>query len=420
MSSTQPANDSEGGVKLFRKKALSYNQMQFVGAVDNSTPALGKFIAIFSLIFLLIIISFIFFGYYTVTNHVKGHVRSSEGLLQVSSSRPGVLTQLLVHEGESVSSGQAVAIVEGIGTLDDRASVTDEVIGSLNRQINSLEASIYQLDQVAMSESLINESEIKAAHEELDVINDKVKSLGVQLISQREVLKVMLPLVKDFAITKFQLEGQREKITATEIDLKSLKSAADSTNKKLSILLVNADKIEQKRDLQKSEITRESNELQRQRSLASMDRRSLVLAPVSGIVASIDVNVGEHIRAEPFLTILPGTGLLDIELKVPERYITYLNEGDQVWIRYLAAPYQNYGDFLGRVISIGQIPIRENLVDSTPHYKVVISADSLSTSDPRTAVKFLPGFQVEVALLGEQKKIVNWLFDPIKRSLTGH
>lgn len=422
MSSKQPGNTFEPKVKLFRQKALTFNQAQFLGGVNNSTPALSKYIALSSLVFFVIVISFVFFGHYAFSAHVKGRVKSSDGLIQVSSSRPGVLTKLLVHEGEKVSSGQVLATIEGTGTLDDQVSVAEEVLASLDGQINTVQSSLAQIDKVAESEHLINEAEIYAAAKELEVINDKIQGLDVQLASQKKLLNILLPLAKDFAITTFQLENQREKITSTEIDLKTLKSEADSSKKQTSILLVNADKIKQKRDLQQSELSRDLAELRRQRALASIDRRSLVIAPVSGTVASINAAVGEHILEKTFLTILPGAGLLDIELVVSERDVMFMNKGDQVWIRYAAVPYQQYGDFPGRVTSIGQIPIIDTLAtnDTTPHYKVIVSTESLISPPSVAGIRFFPGFQVEVALTGESKRIVNWLVDPIRNSIKGH
>ncbi|QDH69850.1 HlyD family secretion protein [Marilutibacter alkalisoli] len=91
---------------LFRREALEARKQDWLGSVHLSTTRLGWAMAILAGTLILAVVLIVAFGGYTRKAPAQGRLVPIGGLPDVAAVAPGVVTRLLVTEGETVAAGQ--------------------------------------------------------------------------------------------------------------------------------------------------------------------------------------------------------------------------------------------------------------------------------------------------------------------------
>jgi len=164
---------------------------------------------------------------------------------------------------------------------------------------------------------------------------------------------------------------------------------------------------------------------------AEARREIVVSAPEAGTVTSVQAERG--VRAEPgvpLLSIVPAGSQLEADLFSPSRSIGFLKPGQRVLLRYEAYPYQKFGHYEGRVATIsrsalnpGELPPQvaglTSLIGSNePVYRITVKLQRQSVNVYGKPVALQPGMQLEADVLIENRKLIEWVLDPLY-TLTG-
>lgn len=99
-------------------------------------------------------------------------------------------------------------------------------------------------------------------------------------------------------------------------------------------------------------------------------RYGYIYAPESGVIASVDVELGENIQAGQVVAVLNAGSAMEIALGLPESVITRVREGMSVGVEFSAIPS---GAFTGRVTEVAP-----SADASTSTYPVRIVVDNES------------------------------------------
>ena len=168
-----------------------------------------------------------------------------------------------------------------------------------------------------------------------------------------------------------------------------------------------------------------------QRDLATLEQEQVeteargalaIRAPVSGIVATQLVKLGQAVQAgQPLLVLLPGSGALEAQLLVPSRAIGFITPGDKVLLRYQAYPYQKFGHQEGFVQRISRSALSINELQaltggpaqSEPLYRVTVRLTRQTIMAYGKAEPLKPGMVLEADVLGESRRLVEWAFEPL-------
>lgn len=147
-----------------------------------------------------------------------------------------------------------------------------------------------------------------------------------------------------------------------------------------------------------------------------------VRAPVSGVIATQLVKPGQAVQAgQPLLVLLPGDGKLEAQLLVPSRAIGFIGTGDTVLLRYQAYPYQKFGHYMGHVTRISrsaltaseQGALTGNTETGEQRYHVTVALARQSVTAYSQTEPLKPGMLLEADILGERRRLIEWLFEPL-------
>jgi membrane fusion protein len=168
-------------------------------------------------------------------------------------------------------------------------------------------------------------------------------------------------------------------------------------------------------------------ELEQERLQIQAGGEVLVSAPVDGLVASRLIERGQSVVAgQPLLSLLPSGSELQAHLLVPSRAVGFVEPGDPVMLRYQAFPHQKFGHHPGTVIRISRnslTPQSGSAFSGTgaprePFYRVMVQLSEQTIMAYGKPEALLPGMLVEADILGEKRKLYEWLLEPLY-SLSG-
>lgn len=160
---------------------------------------------------------------------------------------------------------------------------------------------------------------------------------------------------------------------------------------------------------------------------SSSDSPVVITARHPGIVTGIASGVGQLIRAgAPLAMILPEGASLEGEAYVPASLIGKVREGMKVSIRYIALPYQTFGQFSGVITEITETPDAPMRPDTRlgqpveSIFCVHIRLDGRNANSLRDASGLRSGMPFDASVPLERRPLYQWflpfLFKPSDRA----
>ena len=334
----------------------------------------------------------------------------------ISSSRPqiiqnlegGILSELLVKEGDEVLRGDVLARLHG--------TMFESSVDDLEDQIATLEVRRLRL-----------EAEL-AGQTAFDVPADLAQRAPDMVASERALLaarqadfskrsdgarRVLDQAAKELSLLEDLLD---KKVVALIEVTRARKAHADAR--------INYDEIVTQAELGRaqdySETLRELATL-RQNLRASMDQlnRTTLLSPMHGVVNTLSVTtIGGVVRpGEEILQIIPLDEELFVEAKVAPEDIAGIRPGQEATIKLSAYDYTIYGTLKARVDVISADTFKdERTRDEDPHYKVTLRVDMGSLTERQAQIEIRPGMLGQVELHTGEKTVLQYLLKPLYKS----
>ncbi|HYA66271.1 MAG TPA: biotin/lipoyl-binding protein, partial [Burkholderiaceae bacterium] len=94
---------------LFRQEAIDAQREKLLGEVSKARPVPMWVFTLLAAVIAAALIVFVFVGEYTRRERVDGYLEPDVGTARVSAPEAGVVTDLVVKEGEEIAQGQPIA-----------------------------------------------------------------------------------------------------------------------------------------------------------------------------------------------------------------------------------------------------------------------------------------------------------------------
>lgn len=403
---------------LFRKEALEAKRTSWLGGISLSQPLRHRVVAASAALIALVVVLFLTFGTYTRRSTVIGQLVPTKGLALVLAPATGVISKLLVSEGERVKAGQTLAVV-----LVPRATLSGgDTLAALNRQLaqrlSGLSVAHQAQAQMLNAQADGLKAQLVNAEVELQQIKSEITTRKDQVRLARETLTRLQALEKNQYASQVQIQQQQATALEQVSAMKSLQRQASSTERTIAQLQQALHQLPGQQKSLDGNFQRDSALLQQEQLETEARGELVIVSPVEGVVATPVIKAGQAVQSgQSVLSVLPGDGELEAELQVPSRAIGFIDPKDAVLLRYQAFPYQKFGHHQGRVAQISRsaITVREA---SEPFYRVTVklSQQSVLAYGQREALK--PGMVLEADVLGERRRLIEWIFEPLY-SLSG-
>ncbi len=400
-------------------------------------------------IILTVLIALIFWAKYAHIDELTrglGKVIPSHQIQVVQNLEGGIVSDILVDEGELVEPNQVLIKIddtsfsssydEAMGHLaalkakslrleaeaTSRAMRDQDVKNSSHPEYYKKEKSLFQSNKKQLvsqiSELKSQKSQKKSA---LTESRSKLKKLRRSYKLMEEEVGITKPMVTKGIVSKVEfLQLQRK---ANNI-LGELEEAKNSIPRLKSSILEVQDKIntaklnfQNKAKLEWNKTTDEMNRIIEQNSaLDDKVKRTLVRSPVKGIIKRMLVNTinGVVQPGMDIVEIVPVQDNLLIETKIQPKDIAYLYPGQKALVRFTAYDFTIYGGLNGVVTQISADTIVDEKGES--YYLVRIKTDKNYLEKNGEKMDIIVGMTANVDIITGKKSILEYMLKPIMKA----
>ncbi|QAV23889.1 HlyD family type I secretion periplasmic adaptor subunit [Proteus hauseri] len=378
-----------------------------------------------------------------------GNVSISGNKKSIQSPTEGVITEILVNNGDQINAGQTLvklspiqseALVKSLSEQYDNLVITQQ---RLNAELNSATEFILDPHEVYYSpvenikkitllqNQLLNEknaelnSEIKGYHAVIDGISNRLIHLRKSLLNKKAQINSLQSQIKDLQILANEGYIPRHRYQEVERELAENDHQLNEALGQISTLEKQKLEYEQ-RILQRSarffqETRTELNQVQLKLSetekqlIIEKDKltKMQVIAPISGTVMDLSIfTQGGVVRTgQTLMEIVPNDHQLVIEARLAPHLIDKVTLGLPVDLMFSAFNQNTTPKIPGEVALISA----DRLIDersSEPYYQVFINVtDTTLLTEKKNTLK--AGMPVDVFINTGDRSLLNYLFKPV-------
>jgi membrane fusion protein len=392
---------------LFRSQALQ--QAEFGDALAFAVP---RWRALAILVFgaLLPLLLFGIVADFDRVATVRGVVTPASGVSRLVAPQPGIVTAVLVRQGEEVRRGAPMMRIASTALLPSGTAASAARLAAFGRQEQIAREDIGAEAQRAGAERARlrdQMAQLAAAGRSLDL----QATLQRQRIASNEArLRNLAPLRERGYVSVVAYQQQEEMVLTLRQQLAELeqrRAAASHEADQLRLRIGELDAESRHATLQSAAAIAE---LDRGAAEAQTEAEILLAAPVAGRVAALHVLPGRSVAAAEEVATMVQSDALEVTLLVPSSAVGSLRPGQEVVLRYDAFPYQRYGVGRGVVKDIAAtVSAAPAEAGAAPAYRVRVA---LARNGAPFALR--PDMSLSAGIVIERRSLLDWLLAPLR------
>ena len=401
---------------------LQARRTSWLGVIHLAQPMHHRFLSIIALIILSAVILFLAFGTYTRRSAVSGRLVSTQGLATVLAPSTGVLKTLQVSEGTKVKQGQALCVVHVPRSTVANGDTLLALEQHFQKRRSGLDQAYRAQTRQRRVQQLSATNQLADAELELVQIDLETETKQQQIQISNETLQRLLRLEDSQYVSALQIKQQEATVLEYKGQLYDMQRQAIAARRTLAQLRQTTLELPDQQQSAAANLTRELAELDQERVQAYASTDLVVVAPVTGVVATQVAKQGQTVQQnQPLLSVLPQNDHLEAELLVPSRAVGFMAAGDRVMLRYQAFPYQKFGHQPGRVSRISRSALTPSELEaisvtpqqSEPYYRITVALANQTVSAFGKSEALRPGMLVDADVLGESRSLLEWILEPL-------
>ena len=405
--------------QLFRQEAVDAQRDRFLGELTAARPLAMWAFTVAAVAIAAAVIAIAVWGQYTRRERVTGYLASVAGAVPLLISEPGQVTSIDAAEGEVVKAGQPIAKVTIDRTLSSAAESSSQVMAELKQREQILTEEISQTQALGEEQAHQSQQRQQNLKTEIADADAEITLQKRRLDSVKQTLTRYENLTQQHYVSDVALQARRDEVTDQEIKLQALVRERASLDRDLSQAQLETPSSNLKTRTQVEQLKGQISEIRQSTAEESALGETIIRAPMAGTVTNIAVSKGQVVgTATPLATIIPSDSDLHADLLVPTRAIGFVHAGQQVQLRYEAFPYERFGQYQGKIESVGSSAWVAGehlgpLTLSEPVYRIIVTLDQQSVTANGQALALRPGMLVSADLLMERRTLLEWLFQPL-------
>ena len=374
-----------------------------------------------------------------------GKVSPASQVQNIQSLEGGIVEEILVREGETVSRGQSLIKISDVAfssSFEENRLLYLELLARSSRlsaeafdrkfepdvevetdapQLNRSEKSLFDTNRQQLRESLaILEERINQQQSALREAESKQKQLGKKLELVKKEIEIKKPL-KDRGIiseVEFLQLQQREaefegEIEAARLSIPRIRSTIEEAR---------SSRQKEKLDFQnkaKKELNEVNAEIGRikeaQTALQDRVKRTTLRSPVNGIVQRLYSNTigGVISPGSNIIDIVPQEDALLVELRIKPADIADVHVGQFARLKFSAYDFAIHGSLQGIVTFVSADTITDEEGLSFFLVRIKPSKDFLGGRSGELPIKI--GMTAEADIITDKKTILSYLTEPVHR-----
>jgi adhesin transport system membrane fusion protein len=364
----------------------------------------------------LLAMALLVFALWSTQSEMDQTVRSSGQVIAVARNQiiqaadGGVLTQLLVSEGQAVQAGQVVAKLESTRSEAGFQEIQAKLTALQAARMRARAESSGEL--LTFDEKFDARGQFKLAQEQIykqkkQGLNEDLALLNSSLLLSEEELRISQSLFKSGDLSQIELMKSQRQLHESQGRILTLK------NKYLQDAKLELVRLEE-------EISSNQFKLNERKSLLD---HSVLTTPVAGIVKVIRINtVGGVLRAgDELMQISPTESGQVIEAKINPSDIGELKVGLPVSVKLDAFDFSVYGMLNGNLSHISSDTLTESGANGSlqTYYRIQVELAPMPVSDRIKPTDLKPGMTASLDIRTRSRSVWQYLSKPIQKAFSG-
>lgn len=406
--------------ELFRRQAIEQQANRLHGDVLLLPKLSHTLISSLLLIWVIIVLLWLFNSTYARQETVLGWLEPPTGVVRVYAEDIGKIERILIDNGESVVEGQPLLIVNGDRVLADGKNLETLLLGEYETQRTRLNDQLARTEEIYQMRSGDITQRIAAAREDLAWLDRQMKTLeqrytlvSGQVERYRALKKAGHISSADFDVIiekELALRSERQELAREQVNQRNLVAQLQTEQALLPEDHANTvDQIQAKL----SDIAQQIAQLHGQRAY-------IVKAPRAGAVSNLQAREGQQTRSDiPLLSLVPENARLNAHLLIPVRSAGFVEPGQHLEIRYDAFPYQKFGLYQGKIMSVSDTVLLPNELMEVPVpiqepvYRVLAELSQPFVNAYGRNIPLKAGMTLSADVRLSERTLMEWLLEPL-------
>jgi membrane fusion protein len=406
-------------MSLFREEVSEYRRTRLHGEVVLTQPLSTKIMVLALFGIIAIAGAWVSLGTYARIETVPGILVTDIPSAKVVANAPGVVTELNAKEGQVVKQGDRLAVINLDRSVASGAAVAGRSLDALEsrRQLTEQQIGLAQRRAAAERERL--NTVIGNAEQQATSLRDQIALQEQVVASNQQLFDQISKVVERGFVSKVDYERRRQTLIGSQQQLAGLRQ-------QLSARIAEADQARSQINSIAAESAQGANEVQsslqgiaQQQAQLEGEQGYVITAPISGRITALQTAKGRTANPNvPLMVIVPDGSKLKAELYAPTRAIGFVKKGQETRLLYDAFPYQRFGSFAGKVVSVShtiidpretEVPIKlEEAV-----YRITVNIERQDIEGYGAAVPLQPGMTLKANIVLERQSFLDWLLQPL-------
>ena len=401
------------------------------------------------LAFCFVVIAIIWANYATLDEVTRGSGKTipSSHIQVVQNLEGGILSKILIKEGDLVDKGQALLKLDAVRFASsfnetklkyyDLLANTARLTAEVNKQDivipeevlkkypdiahDARQLLISRRNELNANKRILDE-QILQKKQDLIELKSKSSRISRSYKLLRQELEMSEPLVAEGAMSRVELlriqrtaNDLQGELTSARLSIPRLKSSLDEAKNKLSELEIrfHTEALEEL-NLAKAELDRTTESV-----MALEDRvtRTRVLSPVKGTIKRLKVTtIGGVIQpGMDLVEIVPLEDQLLIEAEIRPADIAFLHPGQKAMVKLTAYDFSIYGGLEAELEHISADTIT-NEDDGENYYIIRLRTDNNYLEKNGEKLNIIAGMTADVDILTGKKSVLDYILKPILKA----
>ncbi|WP_438300407.1 HlyD family secretion protein [Pseudomonas sp. NMS19W] len=424
-------NSSPDSPSLFRSEALAAIHQNRFGNTLIHQPWGFSLVAGVVGILIILIISYAYFGTYTRKATARGLLMPEQGMLRLTASSFGVLTDVRVSEGQQVQKGDALFVISGerqSGVGGTQALISEQ----LDQRLNVMLRNKVLTDERLVSEVHMFDSRLATINSELRQFSEEVRLLERRAQLAQAHLSRQQELVNSGFISVAQLQQAEAELLILQGHQQSNQRARASLQRERTGLLAQRQEAELRHRSEISEVESATALIKQEQAENEVRSEQISVAPFAGTVTGLNAQIGQQVSAGSLLaSLIPQGAILTAHLYVAPRQAGFIESGQKVLLRYAAYPYQKFGMARGQVTNVSKSPyapqelqphiataLKGQGIEADLFYRVSVALESPSIDTYGKKQMLQAGMLLDADVIQDRRRLYEWALEPLY-SVTG-
>jgi membrane fusion protein len=408
--------NAPAGGQLFRKEVMEHRADRLHGDVHLAVPLSWQLIGYLMFASVAAAIIFLSTATYTRVESVQGAIVLDKGVAPIMPSRPGVVTELAVREGQSVRAGDPLVRIRAEEDMASGPTLPRQIMDALAEQDRRLATQ----GELTMTAAAADQARLAAT---IAGLSREIASLDTQIAAQQRLVQLAdnefrasQGVAGRGFISRRDLETREGDLVSRRQQLAQLEQARAAKSAELTQARRAIAQTVATAEAQAAGVLSSRAELGQQRAQAEAAQGYTLTSPLDGTVTAVTVRAGQPAASpQPMMVVMPAGARPRAELYVPTTAAGFLQVGQEVRLAIGAFPYQRFGTVAGRIVEISGSAVPRATAEGSaiPVYIVTAELPVPWVTAFGRRQPLLPGMTLDARIVTQERSLVEWLFEPL-------